>query len=401
MVKKVSVVLIGIGGYGNTYVNELLNNLDSKRVLIAGAVDPYPENCNRFEELKKLNIPFYNTIEGFYSKNNADLAVISTPIQYHAPQSCYAMLHGSNVLCEKPVSATVQDALRMAEVRDKTGKFLAIGYQLVFSDAMLNLKRDVLAGKLGKPKRLKTIVLAPRNKKYFSRKWAAKIKDEFGNWVLDSVANNATAHYLNNMLFVLGKKEDASVYPSKIQAELYRANNIENFDTVAAKITTEENVEIMFYASHASARGESPMYYEFEEAVVTHVKNQNGGSNIVAKFRNGETINYGDYFDNQCRKLWVCIDAAAGLDVDITCKVETAIPHIICINGMQESVPEIVNFPDSLIKVEGEPEYALVEGLREVLLDCYHNWVLPSNKNVSWSKLGKTVKLTNYNYFTA
>jgi predicted dehydrogenase len=400
MAKKVSILIIGIGGHGNVYVNELLNNMESKRFSIVGAVDPYPEGCRRLDELKKLKVPFFKTIEGFYKNNSADLALISTPIQHHAFQSCYAMNHGSNVLCEKPACATIQDALKMAETRDKTGKFLAIGYQLAFSESLLKLKRDIMSGKLGKPKRLKTIMLAPRNKDYYSRKWAAKIKDEFGNWVLDSVVSNATAHYINNMFFVLGKEEDESIYPSEVQAELYRANDIENFDTVAAKISTKEGIEIMFYASHATDDKGSFMHYEFENATVTYLEKEDGGNSIIAQFNSGETIDYSDYFENQTRKLWVCVDAAAGLDANITCKIETATPHVISVNGMQDSVPEIVNFPPSLIKTKGDPEYVWVEGLREVLLDCYNDWVLPSDKNIPWAKLGKKINLVDYKHFS-
>ncbi|HHY23751.1 MAG TPA: Gfo/Idh/MocA family oxidoreductase, partial [Clostridiaceae bacterium] len=114
MVKKVSIVLVGAGGYGNIYISELLNNIDKDKFTIVGVVDPNPQGCKYLKELKELKIPFFEDIEEFYAYNNADLAVISTPIQYHATQSCYAMMHGSNVLCEKPVSATIQDALKMA-----------------------------------------------------------------------------------------------------------------------------------------------------------------------------------------------------------------------------------------------------------------------------------------------
>ncbi|NSW90006.1 MAG: Gfo/Idh/MocA family oxidoreductase [Firmicutes bacterium] len=401
MRKKVSIVLVGAGGYGNIYINELLNHMDKDSFSIVGVVDPNPQGCKFLKKLEELRIPFFQTIEEFYMGNNAELAVISSPIQYHSYQSCYAMMHGSNVLCEKPVSATVQDALKMTEVRNKTGKFLAIGYQLSFNDAVLELKRDIMEGKLGRPLRLKTVVLWPRDKKYYSRKWAGKKKDEYGNWVLDSVAANATAHYLNNMLFVLGEKEDGSIYPSEVKAELYRANDIENFDTVAAHIIAQDGVDIMFYASHAVNGNIGPVFcYEFEKAVVTY-KHGTENSNLIAQFKDGTIKNYGNPFDKEVKKLWICIDAAGGLDVNITSKVETAIPHIICVNGMQESVPEIINFPKSLIKVEGEPELVWVDGLKEILLECYEDWALPSEKEIWWAKAGEKVNLVGYKYFGA
>ena len=50
------------------------------------------------------------------------------------------------------------------------------------------LKQDILAGKLGYPKRLKPIVLWPRDLDYYQRGWAGKKQDQQGNWILDSVA---------------------------------------------------------------------------------------------------------------------------------------------------------------------------------------------------------------------
>ena len=287
----------------------------------------------------------------------------------------------------------------MVDTRDETGKFLAIGYQWSFNNAVLELKRDIMEGKLGRPLRLKTVVLWPRDSKYYSRKWAARKKDEHGNWVLDSVAANATAHYLNNMLFVLGEKEDESVYPSEIKAELYRANNIENFDTVAARITAKNGADIMFYASHAVNENIGPVLcYEFEKAVVTY-KYETENSSLLAQFNEGTIKNYGNPFDKEVKKLWICMDAAAGLDANITSKVETAIPHVICINGMQESVPEIINFPESLIKREFDRELTWVDGLKEVLLECYEDWVLPSEKEIWWTKAGEKINLVGYKHF--
>jgi predicted dehydrogenase len=46
MTRGVSVVLVGIGGYGNLYVEALLNEGQERGVKIAGAVDPDPRKCN-------------------------------------------------------------------------------------------------------------------------------------------------------------------------------------------------------------------------------------------------------------------------------------------------------------------------------------------------------------------
>ena len=79
------------------------------------------------------------------------------------------------MLCEKPISATIQEARAMMAKEAETGRFVAVGYQWSFSDAIC-LKADVQAGVLGRPKRLKTLIFWPRNEEYYKRSWAGKQK---------------------------------------------------------------------------------------------------------------------------------------------------------------------------------------------------------------------------------
>ena len=125
-------------------------------------------------------------------------------------------------------------------------------------------------GKFGKPKRLKTIVFYPRNDSYFKRSsWVGKLRSPDGAFILDSVANNAAAHFLHNMLFLLGNDIDRSTSLATITAELYRANDIETYDTCAIRAETIDEVEVMFFASHAVHHDLGPRFvYEFETTVL-------------------------------------------------------------------------------------------------------------------------------------
>lgn len=394
MNQVISILIVGAGGYGNYYVDALLNHEHKEGFLIAGVVDPYPSACRNLDKLKQMNVPFFTTLEEFYSKNSADLAIISSPIHFHKNQVCYALSKGSNVLCEKPVSATVQEAQAMLKAQKEAGKFVSIGFQWSYAKAIHNLKKDMIDGILGKPIRFKTLILWPRNEEYYKRGWAAKIKDNSGNWILDSIANNAAAHYLHNMLYLLGDSMDTSEYPEKISAELYRANKIENYDTVCARITTKKGTELSFYATHATRELLDPTFcYEFENAIVTF----HTGSSIQAKFKDGMVKEYGNPDENLYSKLNNAIDEVKGISKS-PCTIETALPHLICINGIQESM-RITDFPEDLIQYDSTSKLIYVEGLNEVLKDCYDNWTFPAQAKVSWAKSGKEVDLNGYDYF--
>ena len=399
MERPVRIVLVAVGGYGHTYVNALLDHGQEHGCEIVGVVDPFASGCRRLEELKALGIPFCDDLESFYAQSQADLAVISSPIHLHTPQTCTALAHGSAVLCEKPLGATYQEAAAVIAARDRAGTFVATGYQWSFNEAILALKGDIQAGRLGAARRLRTLILWPRNEQYYGRNsWAGMQKDPAGNWILDSPANNATAHYLHNMLYVLGPRTDRSAKPLRVVAELYRANPITNYDTVAARVELAGGVELLFYSSHAIEHNRGPEFvYEFEQATVRY---GTGGKTIVAEFADGTTKDYGDPQANIPKKLWDAVAAVRGADT-ISCGPEAACVQTLVMNGMQESMPEIVQFPASQVSRIGEEgkTTAVAAGLEETLIRSCEEGRLPAEIGRPWARPGAIVDLASYTSF--
>src|SRR5439155_12631452 len=234
-------------------------------------------------------VPIHPSVQSLLAEAEVDLLMIATPIHLHAPQTCLALQRGTNVLCEKPLAGTLADAVRMWHVQLSAKAFAAIGYQWSFSDAVQSLKRDIMNGVLGKPIRLKSIVFFPRPQMYFRRNdWAGRIRTIGGDGVLDSPVNNATSHFLHNMFYVLGRTRETSAMPQSVQAELYRANQIENYDTAAIRSRTECGAEILFYTTHAAPDRRGPKsHFEFEKAIVEF--DANGDGQFIAHFHDGRT----------------------------------------------------------------------------------------------------------------
>ncbi len=74
---------------------------------------------------------------------------VLTPNVKHCQISCDAMEAGKHVICEKPMAATYEDALRMYETHIRTGKLLTIGYQYRHFDTHKAMKEYVDTGALG------------------------------------------------------------------------------------------------------------------------------------------------------------------------------------------------------------------------------------------------------------
>jgi predicted dehydrogenase len=384
MSHPLTIVVVGIGGYGHHFMNALLDAPSHQDVRIVGTVDPRPDGYERLDELRARRIPHFDTLDDFYRAHTADLAVISSPIQFHADQVCTALSHGSHVLCEKPLCCTPADADRMAAAQQAAGRHVAIGYQWSFSGAVQELKADILAGRFGKPRRLRCLTLWPRDDKYYNRnRWAGATHDEQGRPVFDSPVNNACAHHLHHLFYLLGDKANASAAPTTLTAELFRANAIANYDTAAIRCGTSAGADILFVTSHAVRSRLGPNYQlEFENAVVEYVDAPS--AIIKATFTSGSTICYGSPDEPRDRKLW-CTVAAIRKGEPALCPIGAAASHTRAVAMAQAA--GIADFPKRLIRTVGEPgsQFTVVQGLDGALRRCYEQWSLPSELDFAWA----------------
>ena len=410
MAEPVSLVIVGVGGFGAVYLQALLEKKEEGLFRIAGAVDPQPNRCRQYVEMRAMGVPCFISLQDFYRNRNADLAILSSPIQMHMPQTVFALAKGSHVLCEKPAAGTIQEMRAAIAAEKAAGRRVAVGYQWSFSPAVQALKADIRAGLFGAAKKFKCLYLWPRDEGYYARNdWAGKRRDAEGAWVLDSPVQNAMAHDLHNMFYVLGPERETSARPAEVEAELYRANAIENFDTAAVRARTVEGVELLFLVSHASDEDRGPVVrYEFEKAVVRCDSRTSG---LWAEFPDGTRKDYGVPDAEPMNKLWQSIAGARAEGPRPLCGLEAASSQTLCMNGIQDSMPEIRDFPAGLVRaVEGGGGRRLdvetpgarrlvVDGLDEALAACYEAGKLPSELGLSWSAKGTTVDLKEYAEF--
>lgn len=393
---EVSMLMVGIGGYGYHYLKTIWEELPSDKVQVTGIIDPYADKSGLYPEVVKRSIPVFNTVDEFnQTGHRADLTVISSPIHYHVPQSITALENGSCVLCEKPLCGSIQEADLLIKKRDEVRKWVMVGYQWSYSKAIQSLKNDILKGSFGSPIRMKSLCLWPRDDAYYRRNdWAGKIRDASGRWILDSPANNAMAHYLHNLLYLLGEEIHLSAIPHDVTSEAYRVNPIENYDTIACRIFTVEGIELLFYASHATEKTVNPVFQlEFEDAVIHFSSDQH---EIIAVDRKGIRKSYGSPDDDhQFMKLFRAVEMVGKTGI-MECGIEAARSHTVCINGIQESALNIDAFPDSLIRRDRAEQRWWAEGLDHALYNCYRDSLLPHEAGIEWAVKAKTCNVKSY-----
>ena len=252
--------IIGISGYGRVHLG-LAREAASSGLTIAAAVVINPvEEAENVRLLTAGGCRIYDRYETMLERERGqiDLCLIPTGIAWHTRMTVAALRAGMNVLVEKPLAASVAEVCAIQAAAAETGRWVAVGFQDIYDPAAHELKRRLLAGSIGRVQGVRFLGLWPRPPGYFTRNsWAGRLAAD-GAPVLDSVLNNAFAHFVNLSLFLVGPSFAEAAQADRVEAVLWRTNPIESFDTGIVRATTPEGVRLWFGASHASATTREP-----------------------------------------------------------------------------------------------------------------------------------------------
>lgn len=150
--KKLRVGIIGTGWIAEAHIDGYKRMPD---VEIVAAADLVPGKAEAFMErygLGDANIKYYPSHKEMIDDADLKLDAVSicTYNCQHAPCAIYALEHGVNVLLEKPMCVTTEEAVAICKAEKKSGKILSIGFQPRFDENMKMLNRIVSSGVLGK-----------------------------------------------------------------------------------------------------------------------------------------------------------------------------------------------------------------------------------------------------------
>lgn len=384
MADKLKLLLAGIGGYGAGYVMTAMAMEDE--IEVVGIVDPFADKSPAFDSVEDL--PIYDTIDAFFADGNtAQAIVISTPIQLHCEHFCCALEHNLHVLCEKPLCASPEEAKKMIEAANKHPELkVLIGFQWSFSPAILEAKKQILSGAWGKPLSMRVIVRWPRTFGYYDRNdWAGRLKDNKGNFIGDSVLSNATAHYLHNPLFMLGADMQLSAVPSKIEAQCFRAFDIETFDTAFVRLTVpnawEDDTKVFIAVSHACESTVGPtIEYTFEHGKIWCSGDERLHGDLLGQAKEFGII--GSNLEGYLNKLTWLYECVLN-NAQSPCTAQTALSELETAYYILKNIP-VKRFEESLIEevTEQSKEKRLrVKGLDAVLIECFDKTLLPDELN--------------------
>ena len=119
------------------------------RAKVVALVDIVPGKAKSFMEEFNIECDVYENHEDILDRNDIDLVDVCTPPYVHASISTNCLKSGKNVVCEKPMAASLEECDAMLKARDESGKKLSIIAQNRFRKPIRDLKMLLDSGLAG------------------------------------------------------------------------------------------------------------------------------------------------------------------------------------------------------------------------------------------------------------
>lgn len=199
--KPVGFVIIGCGRIAERHAEHI-----EKLGRLVAVCDSKPERVALFT--KKYNVPGFFDIDAMLTAHpDADVVSVCTPNGLHAEHSIKALRAGYHVICEKPMALSVADCEQMIMAAERSGKKLFIVKQNRFNPPIVEVKRLIDDGKLGKIFSIQLNCFWNRGEGYY------KDSDWKGTRALDGgVLYTQFSHFIDLLYWMFGDVEEVKAY---------------------------------------------------------------------------------------------------------------------------------------------------------------------------------------------
>jgi len=400
--QPINIGVIGTTGYPSVLIDSLDRFISPEAARIAAVDDSLSQPSESTAAiLDRYGAARVKGVDALLDYGGLDAVIVATSIDSHLPFTEAALSKGLAVHCEKPITATVDEAKRMIAARDAAKLPVHVGFQDTYSASAQWAKGQILDGAIGKVRRVRLQARWPRTDSYYGRNdWAGALKRN-GKWVLDSPANNALAHQINHALYLTGPDADSSNVVTSLEAELYRARDITNYDTCAIRCHTAAECDLLILLTHACGTAHQPVIeYIGEKGLIRRRHPQlcelEIDGQVVESVDNGPRGAHGPMFDNFIERL-------TGKATRSKCEIENAYEVTRIINGASQCVPvrpidERYCHVDSP-RGDGDAVKA-IDGIEMVFDQCFERFALPSELgDLAWAGKPGQIDLVGYDSF--
>lgn len=193
MSHPLKTVISGLGRIAWQYhLPQLAADSDFKLTAVS---DPVAER-RREAETSYPGLTAYENFETMIKREKPDLLVLASPTLFHAPQAIFAMEHGVDVFCEKPLAENSVNATAMAACAEQHHRKLMVYQPLRIQSEFTALQEILDSGKLGR------VFLSHKVCHLYNRRTDWQSRLDCGGGML----HNYGAHYIDQFLAVFGGK---------------------------------------------------------------------------------------------------------------------------------------------------------------------------------------------------
>ena len=207
----IKAAIIGTGNICPSHIKGYLNFPERCRII--ALCDIYPEKAQARIDEFSLDARAYADYKEMLAKEKPDLVSICLPPYVHAEIAVAAMEAGANVVCEKPMAASLAECDRMIEAEKRTGKVICCVAQNRFRDDHMGLKKILDSGVLGRIVHANVESNWWRGHSYYDLWWRGTWEKEGGGCTL-----NHAVHHIDLLLWMMGM-------PKRITAVLSNASH--------------------------------------------------------------------------------------------------------------------------------------------------------------------------------
>ncbi|NLM38791.1 MAG: Gfo/Idh/MocA family oxidoreductase [Firmicutes bacterium] len=401
--ERVGFGVVGVRNFAQDHI-KYISKIEEEGLgeLRAVVVQEHERGLEIVELLRDRGVRIFSHYQDLLDSGQGLVDIITLPVAIHThyDMAKRGLEAGYNIILEKPPVPTVQQLDDLMRVERETGKFVAVGFQMIYSRSLRRLKEIILEGRLGEIKEITCRGYWPRTDGYYRRnEWAGKVIVD-GQLVLDGPMNNALAHYLNNMLFIAGPDMDSSAGLRFVRAELYRARPyIDSPDTSCLEAETTQGTRLYFYVTHCPEEKFDPLM----EVV---------GTEGTARWRYPEKVDvvYNDgskeRFDSGGTDPFLeVVRTAASVHQGKAARpystLENSRSFVVAINGAYDSAQYITPIPEHYVRYvgRGDDRLAVVTGIDELFDKACAERKLLSELNVYWARRTWRVSVEDYRSF--
>jgi predicted dehydrogenase len=150
-------VKLGIIGTGQRCIYFFVPYIKSspEKVKLIGIADNNPERLNSANQDIGMPIKSYSNYEDLLENPDIEAVIIATPDSTHKIIFEKALARGKDILCEKPLATTLEDAIHMVKISLKAKNILQLGFMLRYSPFYSKLKEIIDKGSIGRIQNIK------------------------------------------------------------------------------------------------------------------------------------------------------------------------------------------------------------------------------------------------------